>query len=229
MTVAFTPEQRAAIDDRAGSALLAANAGSGKTAVMAERCVEAVLRDGVPVGAILALTFTEKAAGELRERIRRRFLALGEEEHAREVDAGWIGTIHGFCARVLRSRPLAAGLDPRFEVLDEGAAERLARDAYERAFEAWAAERGAAAVDVAAAFGAGLRDVVFAAHSTLRSRGETRPVLPVPPEAPPPDPAELRGRPRRGRPLPRHGRQRQAARGGARRARDLRPRAGCER
>jgi ATP-dependent exoDNAse (exonuclease V) beta subunit len=124
--VAFTAEQRAAIEDRDGSALLAANAGSGKTAVMAERCVEAVLQDGVPVGSILALTFTEKAAGELRDRIRRRFIALGEEEHARAVDAGWIGTIHGFCARVLRSRPLAAGLDPRFEVLDEGAAERLA-------------------------------------------------------------------------------------------------------
>ena len=191
MTVVFTSEQRAAIDDRAGSALLAANAGSGKTAVMAERCVEAVLRDGVPVGSILALTFTEKAAGELRERIRRRFLALGEEEHAREVDAGWIGTIHGFCARVLRSRPLAAGLDPRFEVLDEGAAERLARDAYERAFEAWAAARGPAAIDVAAAFGPGLRDIVLDAHSTLRSRGETRPVLPVPPPAPDPDPAAL--------------------------------------
>ena len=158
---------------------------------MAERCVEAVLKDEVPVGSILALTFTEKAAGELRDRVRRRFLALGEEEHAREVDAGWIGTIHGFCARVLRSRPLAAGLDPRFEVLDEGAAERLARDAYDRAFEDWAAARGAAAVDVAAAFGAGLRDLVLAAHSTLRSRGQTRPVLPIPPPAPDPDPAEL--------------------------------------
>ena len=133
--VAFTAEQRAAIDDRAGSALLAANAGSGKTAVMAERCVEAVLHDGVAVGSILALTFTEKAAGELRDRIRRRFVALGEDEHARAVDAGWIGTIHGFCARVLRARPLAAGLDPRFEVLDEPAAERLAGEAYERAFE----------------------------------------------------------------------------------------------
>jgi ATP-dependent helicase/nuclease subunit A len=189
--IPFTDEQRAAIEDRDGSALLAANAGSGKTAVMAERCVEAVLQDGVPVGSILALTFTEKAAGELRDRIRRRFLALGKEEHAREVDAGWIGTIHGFCARVLRSRPLAAGLDPRFEVLDEGAAERLARDAYDRAFEDWAAARGAAAVDVAAAFGAGLRELVLAAHSTLRSRGQTRPVLPVPPPAPDPDPAEL--------------------------------------
>ena len=225
MTVAFTGEQRAAIEDRAGSALLAANAGSGKTAVMAERCVEAVLRDGVPVGSILALTFTEKAAGELRERIRRRFLALGEEEHARAVDAGWIGTIHGFCARVLRSRPLAAGLDPRFEVLDEGAAERLAGDAYDRAFEAWAAERGAPAVDVAAAYGAGLRELVLAAHSTLRSRGETRPVLPVPPAAARSRPGRAGRGAGRGGAAARDGGQRQEGRGGARRARGVRARA----
>ena len=191
MSVAFTPQQRAAIDDRAGSALLAANAGSGKTAVMAERCVEAVLHDGVAVGSILALTFTEKAAGELRDRIRRRFVALGEEEHARAVDAGWIGTIHGFCARILRARPLAAGLDPRFDVLDEPAAERLAGEAYERAFEEWARERGAPAIDVAAAYGAGLKDIVLNVHATLRSRGETRPVLRVPPAGPAPDAAAL--------------------------------------
>jgi ATP-dependent helicase/nuclease subunit A len=191
MSVAFTAEQRAAIDDRAGSALLAANAGSGKTAVMAERFVEAVLRDGVAVGSILALTFTEKAAGELRDRIRRRFAALGEDEAARAVDAGWIGTIHGFCARVLRARPLAAGLDPRFEVLDEPAAERLAREAYDRAFEAWAHESGAPAIDVAAAYGGGLRDMVVGAHATLRARGETRPALRVPPAGPAPDAAAL--------------------------------------
>ena len=191
MSVAFTPQQREAIDDRAGSALLAANAGSGKTAVMAERCVEAVLHDGVAVGSILALTFTEKAAGELRDRIRRRFVALGEEEHARAVDAGWIGTIHGFCARILRARPLAAGLDPRFDVLDEPAAERLAGEAYERAFEEWARERGAPAIDVAAAYGAGLKDIVLNVHATLRSRGETRPVLRVPPAGPAPDAAAL--------------------------------------
>ena len=225
MTVAFTDEQRAAIDDRAGSALLAANAGSGKTAVMAERCVEAVLRDGVPVGAILALTFTEKAAGELRERIRRRFLALGEEDKARDVDAGWIGTIHGFCARVLRSRPLAAGLDPRFEVLDEGAAERLAHDAYERAFEAWvgrarrargrrrrgvrqrpARARARRPLDPALA----RRDAAGAARAAgcaaARSGGARR---------------RARGR----RAAPGDGRQRAPPRGGARRAGDVRARA----
>src|SRR5688572_33127360 len=138
----FTPEQRAAAEDRSGSALLAANAGSGKTAVMVERFVEAVLDDGVAVGAILALTFTEKAAGELRERVRRRFAALGEVEAAREAEAAWIGTIHGFCARVLRARPLAAGLDPRFVVLDEAAAQRLADRAYDTALDAWAAAHG---------------------------------------------------------------------------------------
>ena len=187
----FTPEQRAAIEDRDGSALLAAAAGSGKTAVMVERFVEAVLRDGVAVGSVLALTFTEKAAGELRERLRRRLTALGEIERAREAEAAWIGTIHGFCARVLRARPLAAGLDPRFTVLDEAAARRLAERAYETALEAWAAAGGAAALDLAAAYGPALRDLILAAHETLRSRGQTHPRLTVPPPQAPPDPAAL--------------------------------------
>jgi ATP-dependent exoDNAse (exonuclease V) beta subunit len=186
----FTREQRAAVDDRAGSALLAAAAGSGKTAVMVERFVEAVLHDGVAVGSILALTFTEKAAGELRERIRRRFAELGEDEHARAVDASWVGTIHGFCARVLRAAPLAAGLDPRFAVLDEPSARRLAERAYEEALEDWG--RSPAALDLAAAYGPGLRDLVLATHDTLRSRGESAPRVPVPAARPAPDPEPLR-------------------------------------
>ncbi|MEZ0291622.1 MAG: UvrD-helicase domain-containing protein, partial [Solirubrobacteraceae bacterium] len=158
-----TPEQRAAIADREGSSLLAAAAGSGKTAVMVERFAEAVLEDGVAVGAIVTLTFTEKAAAELRERIRRRFAELGEMEHVRAVDAAWIGTIHGFCARVLRSRPLAAGLDPRFGVLDEAAQRRLAAEAFEAALEAWIARRGGPAVDLAAAYGRELEPMVTGA------------------------------------------------------------------
>ena len=186
----FTAEQRAAIEDRSGSALLAANAGSGKTAVMVERFVEAVLLDEVPVASILALTFTEKAAGELRERVRKRLHDLGEEEHARSVDASWIGTIHGFCARVLRARPLAAGLDPRFVVLEEAAAGRIAAAAYERALEAWVAALGRPAVDLAAAYGIGLQDLVLGAHDTLRSRG-AEPRLQIPAERPAPSGAML--------------------------------------
>ena len=196
---AFTREQRAAIAARTGSSLLAANAGSGKTAVMVERIVAAVREDGVPVGAILALTFTEKAAGELGERLRRRLTELGEDEHARAVDAAWIGTIHGFCARLLRSQPLAAGLDPRFEVLEEAPAGRLAAAAYERALEAWARAEGAAAIDLAAAYGPGLRELILGAYATLRARGLAAPRLTDPAAGAAPGPAALAaaaGRPR---------------------------------
>ncbi len=191
MTRAFTPEQRAAIEDRSGSSLLAAAAGSGKTAVMVERFVEAVLQDGVEVGAILALTFTEKAAGELRDRVRRRFTELGEHEHARTAEAAAIGTIHGFCAGVLRAHPFAAGLDPRYAVLEEGAARRLHDAAFDRAVEAWASAEGDAAVDLLAAARDDVRQIVFDAYAELRSRGMRAPRLPVPAEAPPPDPATL--------------------------------------
>jgi ATP-dependent helicase/nuclease subunit A len=188
-----TPEQRAAIADRGRSSLLAAGAGSGKTAVLVERFAAAVLRDGLAVGSILTLTFTEKAAAELRERIRRRFIELGAAGRARDVDAAWIGTIHGFCARLLRSRPLAAGLDPRFVVLDEAAARRLAGSAFEAALEEWTAARGAPAVDLAAAYGRELEPMVTRAYAVLRSRGATVPRLRLPLPAPPPDPAALAG------------------------------------
>ncbi len=192
MTRAFTPEQRAAIADRSGSSLLAANAGSGKTAVMVERFVEAVLQDGVDVGAILALTFTEKAAGELRERVRRRFTDLGEHEHARTSEGAAIGTIHGFCAGVLRAHPFAAGLDPRFTVLEEPVSQRVQAAAYDRALEAWAAAEGAPAVDLLAAGRDDLRTVILTAYAELRSRGEREPRLPIPPERPAPDPGPWR-------------------------------------
>src|SRR5215218_3151207 len=187
----FTDEQLAAIADRQGSRLLAANAGSGKTAVMVERFVEAVLHDEVPVGAILALTFTEKAAGELRERIRRRFTDLGEHEHARAAEGAWVGTIHGFCARVLRAHPFAAGLDPRFAVLDEAAMRRLQNTAWEQAVEAWAAEEGEPAVDLLAAYGQDLRTMVLRAYDELRSRGHATPRLELPPPGAVADPAVL--------------------------------------
>jgi ATP-dependent exoDNAse (exonuclease V) beta subunit len=187
---AFTAEQRAAIGDRSGARLLAANAGSGKTAVMVERFVEAVLKDEVPVTAILALTFTEKAAGELRDRIRRRFTELGEHEAARAAEGAWLGTIHGFCTRVLKTSPLAAGLDPGFAVLDEPAARRAADAAWTRAVDAWAAREGVPAVDVLAGAGPGLREVVIGVHAELRSRGLAVALPPVAAAAAP-DPAPL--------------------------------------
>jgi ATP-dependent helicase/nuclease subunit A len=190
--VRFTPDQRAAVEDRSGSRLLAANAGSGKTAVMVERFVEAVRQDGVAVGSVLALTFTEKAAGELRERVRRRFTALGDDEHAREAEAAWIGTIHGFCARLLRGNAVGAGLDPAFTVLDEAVSRELRDDAWQAALGGWLEAGGDPALDLAAAFGADpLRTAIEDVFAVLRSAGQTSPRLPVPPPAPEPDPSRL--------------------------------------
>src|ERR1700759_1927222 len=121
----WTDEELAAIERRHGDLLLDAGAGSGKPSVLVERFARTVIEDGVDVSSILVITFTEKAAAELRDRIRARLRELGAEEAARATEGAFISTIHGFCARVLRAGALEAGLDPEFEVLDEIRAARL--------------------------------------------------------------------------------------------------------
>ncbi len=116
----LTDEQEQAVARRGEPLLLAAGAGSGKTSVLVERFVRAVREDGIAPGRILAITFTERAAGELRERVRGRFAELGEREAARDTEAAFVSTFHGFCARLLRVHPLSRALDPEFAILDEG-------------------------------------------------------------------------------------------------------------
>jgi ATP-dependent helicase/nuclease subunit A len=180
---AFTTEQSEAIRVREGSLLLEANAGSGKTSVLVERFVRSVLEDDVRPSRILAITFTERAAGELRSRVRERFVELGRRDEARETETAWISTIHGFCARVLRAHAIGAGLDPAFAVLDEAAARALRDRAWDEALETWLdGERGAAALDLVAAYDTDrLRRAITGAHDALRSAGQTRPRLPRPP------------------------------------------------
>ena len=86
--------------------------------MLVERFVAAVREDGIAPARVLAITFTERAAGELRARVRARLLELGDREAARDTEAAFVGTFHGFCARLLRSHSLAAGLDPGFAILD---------------------------------------------------------------------------------------------------------------
>jgi ATP-dependent helicase/nuclease subunit A len=187
----WTEEQRRAIDRRQGDLLLDAAAGSGKTAVLVERFVRSVLEDGVEVSAILTITFTEKAAAELRERIRARLGELGAPEAARATEGAFISTIHGFCARALRAHALAAGLDPRFEVLDADRAGLLAAAAFESALEGLPSDV-IDPVELIAAYGVPtLRAAVLSVHDQLRSLGRLEPRLPELPPAPPdgPDPA----------------------------------------
>ncbi len=126
--------------------VVTAGAGSGKTLTLVGRYVR-LLEQGVPLRAIAAITFTEKAAREMRTRIRQTVdtwsARCAPEERARwqglsaDLDAARIGTIHGLCTTLLRSHPAEAGLDPEFEVLDENQAARLRVEAIESAL-AWA-------------------------------------------------------------------------------------------
>jgi ATP-dependent helicase/nuclease subunit A len=180
MMTALTSEQEQAVARRNEPLLLAAGAGSGKTSVLVERFVRAVREDGLPPGRILAITFTERAAGELRERVRRRLQDLGERQAARDTEAAFVGTFHGFCARLLRAHPLMAGLDPQFTILDERLAARMRKRAFSVALRDFLLCERTGAVDLLAAYGADrVRTMLEGVHAELRSRGRRRPRLPV--------------------------------------------------
>ena len=164
-------QQRAAIDAR-GAVFVAAGAGTGKTAVLVERFVEAVVEDGLDVQSLLVITYTERAAGELRARIRSRLLECERPDLALELDGAWVSTIHGFCRRVLGAYPLQAGIDPGFRVLDEPQALVLQAEAFAEALDGFCSVDDADRWQLLATYGAtGLRQMLVQVFATLRSAG----------------------------------------------------------
>ena len=130
----FTKAQQEAIETLDRNVSVSAGAGSGKTRVLVERFVNILrqsLRQGgkqVSAADILAITFTRKAAGEMKERVRRRLAELEQEDalHAsfwqqqlELLEQARINTIHGFCNSLLKENPVEAGLDPAFQVAEE--------------------------------------------------------------------------------------------------------------
>src|SRR5262249_31401774 len=129
------------------SVIVEAAAGTGKPSELVKRIVAVLAHGRAAVDQIVAVTFTEKAAGELKLRLRAR---LEEARHAApagspvrvhleralaRLEEARVSTIHGFCADLLRERPVEARIDPQFQVLTEGDAERLFRTAFSRWLE----------------------------------------------------------------------------------------------
>lgn len=142
-TRAWTTAQLRGIRTRGRSLLVSAAAGSGKTAVLAERCAFLVCEadDPCDVDELLVVTFTEAAAAEMKSRIgnalRARAAAGPSERLARQLallDRASIGTLHGFCSRLLRQHFHLVGLDPAFAVLDADDARLLRNDVARRLF-----------------------------------------------------------------------------------------------
>jgi ATP-dependent helicase/nuclease subunit A len=167
---AMNVEQQRAIEER-GVVFVSAGAGTGKTRVIVERFCKAVCEGGLDVDSLLVITYTERAAGELRGRIRRRLHELGRHDLERELDGAWISTIHGFCRRLLKAHPFAAGIDPRFRVLDDSQGRVLRGEAFRAALEEFCGDDQARLRLLASYGGRRLRRMLTGVHETLRSSG----------------------------------------------------------
>jgi ATP-dependent helicase/nuclease subunit A len=197
VSVERTAQQAVAVESRGRDVFLRAGAGTGKTSVLVDRFCAAALDPDGGVERILAFTFTERAADQLRRRIRDELSrrlgdAAGEQaavlaEALEATDRAWISTIHGFCRRLLASHPAAAGIDPRFRVVDEAEAERLAIRAFDAALAELVESGEPEALELAAANRRRtLLEMTRSAYDELRSHGDSAPALP---ELPPPDTA----------------------------------------
>lgn len=191
-TQPFLPREHPAARELNRDICVSAGAGCGKTSILVARFINLVLA-GVGVEEILAITFTDKAAMEMRARIAEEFACLGKETERRQVESAYISTIHSFCARLLREYPFAAGVDPRFSVLDEQQSGMLFRRSLDEAIlQAFTQEPAACARLVAALQKEKrLRECLELCYARMRTRGlratDLRPMedasLPSPREA----------------------------------------------
>ncbi len=130
----WTKAQRQAIDARNDMLLVSAAAGSGKTAVLVERILSLIQKDGLDVGRMLVVTFTRAAAAEMRERILKALNEAADaqeslREQALKVDRASISTLHVFCGQVIREHFQAAGLDPTARLIEGGEQDALYQQA----------------------------------------------------------------------------------------------------
>jgi ATP-dependent helicase/nuclease subunit A len=170
----LTEQQRKAITARDVSVALSAGAGCGKTFVLTERFLshlEPGRENPARLGQLIAITFTERAAREMRDRIREKCrdrlieCPEGEVEHwlelLRELDTARISTIHSFCGSLLRSHAVEAGLDPRFRVLEQAQADTLLNELIDDHLRNKLGEQDEAVLDFTVLYGLrGLREMI---------------------------------------------------------------------
>lgn len=134
--------QRAAVERWGQDVCVVAGPGSGKTRVLIERFRWLVETQGIAPGRILAVTFTDKAATEIKKRLIQAFAA--SDALREEIERAWVSTIHGFCTRLLKENAIAARLDPDFRLLEEAQSQHVQLRLAEAALDdLWRRERAA--------------------------------------------------------------------------------------
>lgn len=126
-SIGWSSEQLSVIRSDEAALLVTASAGAGKTRVLVERYLGHVRDEGLRPDQILTITFTNKAAAEMKERIVAALLKEGLEEQAQTAETGPIQTIHSFCERMLKENALEAALDPKFELVSGSHLTRILR------------------------------------------------------------------------------------------------------
>ena len=173
----LNPEQQAAKEAIACNVSVSAGAGSGKTRVLVERFLYILERAQVEnnnqqeldAGNILAITFTRKAAGEMKERVRKGIEARLDDDdrgfwrkQLEALNKAQISTIHGLCSRILRENPVEAQLDPAFQVAEEFASAEFLEDCLDKFLRRELREQNASIERLIAVYGVnGLQRLVI--------------------------------------------------------------------
>lgn len=178
----LTSQQRAAIEARDVSVALSAGAGCGKTFVLTRRFLSHLEPgpEALELSQIVAITFTERAAREMRDRVRkecRRRLDRCPPDQVdawqtivRELDSARISTIHSFCGTLLRTNAVEAGLDPLFKLLDESTGGSLLRNAVSAGIQSLLARRDPDVIEVVLELGLGRTATLLESLVTERYR-----------------------------------------------------------
>lgn len=131
--IVLSPHQEAAVRSKEPKLVVRASAGAGKTRVLVERYVRHVIEDGIRPDQMLTVTFTRKAAAEMKKRITDSLRSAGRWDEAQVAETGPIQTLHSFCERLLRENAVAAGIDPDFAMLSEAEATQFLNQAMREA------------------------------------------------------------------------------------------------
>src|SRR5476651_1249608 len=137
----LTPSQHRAVAAR-GNVLVMAGAGTGKTHTLVVRCLNLICEEIISLDEILIVTFTESAATEMRQRLRAALEIKSREksgsflsEQLALFDTAHIGTLHGFCFKLVREHFHELGLDPQIAMLDAAASRLLADETLAEQFD----------------------------------------------------------------------------------------------
>jgi ATP-dependent helicase/nuclease subunit A len=152
------PKQEAAVKRSGQDVCVVAGPGSGKTRVLVERFCWLVREQGISPLRVLAITFTDKAATEIKQRLAKEF--SGQPGLREQVERAYVSTVHGFCMRLLKENSIAAGLDPDFTVMDAPESAAELRDAANLALDRLNQERAGE-----------LRGLLDAVHASTRQGG----------------------------------------------------------